>query len=580
MNTENTLEPKASPAEATPSQEAPAKQPETLQQDGTSPEPDFSATVAGEEAFGKEPGEQPETPQPGTALDEQDLPAGATGEEASGEEYDEQLETLEPEAAPDKPDRLAGATGEEASGEEADEQPETLDLEAAMAELDLLAKEIGKEASGEKPDEQSETLQWEIVPPRTNLSAAEDDEEAFDEDDATTKIESFAPPKPIPSQKKIHPLIPAALIIVIIVGIAIAITNTSKNESPSAEALEPTEIMPIGVKTEPGTLSPEPQETVASLAPGKTEKPETSTETKTEAEPELGLDTGPEKPQPPLVEITADEFERIDALQKDALTSHGRAKFAYQLGDYENALEYYKKARDIFEELLPYSRQTLGGKNPNTIIIQKNLAAEYNAIGEIYRIQKEYTEAMSWLNKSMDIRKDMLAKYPSKTSKSYQNNNIALAETYNNIALVHDGQGQYTKALDWLQRGLAINEKILGSDHPDTAKTYNNIGMVYSHKGDSANALRWFQKAAAIQERNQPDVNPNAAIAYHNIAEIYRAQHNYALALPEYLKAYRILVNTFGEGHSTTKSVKQNMAHAYEKSQNSQPFDEWLEGTL
>ena len=65
------------------------------------------------------------------------------------------------------------------------------------------------------------------------------------------------------------------------------------------------------------------------------------------------------------------------------------------------------------------------------------------------------------------------------------------ATTYNNIAGVYARQGDYSKALEWYQKALAINEQGLGKDHPDTASTYNNIASVYDRQGDYPQALEW-----------------------------------------------------------------------------------------
>ena len=75
------------------------------------------------------------------------------------------------------------------------------------------------------------------------------------------------------------------------------------------------------------------------------------------------------------------------------------------------------------------------------------------------------------------------------------------ATTYNNIAVVHDNQGDYDKALEFYQKALAIFEKVLGSEHPSTATTYNNIAFVHYNKGDYDKALEYFQKALTIREK-------------------------------------------------------------------------------
>jgi tetratricopeptide (TPR) repeat protein len=45
--------------------------------------------------------------------------------------------------------------------------------------------------------------------------------------------------------------------------------------------------------------------------------------------------------------------------------------------------------------------------------------------------------------------------------------------------MVYYNQGDYEKALEWVQKALEIREKVLGKENPDTAMTYNNIAGVY-----------------------------------------------------------------------------------------------------
>ncbi|MCL2589582.1 MAG: tetratricopeptide repeat protein [Betaproteobacteria bacterium] len=357
-------------------------------------------------------------------------------------------------------------------------------------------------------------------------------------------------PEPASPQKGGNAFVIFALF-VLIAGIVGAIVYATRSDPPVAEeAPQASEIA-------------QPEHGAAPLAHKAAPHPSTKPAKKTETKPE----TDSEKQQ--IRKLTHTEFDKLKSLESDAFSSHEIAGEYYRHGDYANALVWYQKARNGFEQVLPYYRKSLGDEHNNTITIRKNLAAVYNAIGEVYRNQKKYTESLNWLNKSLEIREKILGKDHPET-----------AQTYNNIALVYDAKGHYAKALEWYQKDLAISEKTLGSNHPDTAKTYNNIGMVYFHQGDHTNALEWFKKASAIQEKGQPDSDPNAAMTYNNIAEVYRLQGDYVLALPKYLKAYRILLNTFGEKNSTTRAVKINLARAYDKSGNTTPFDEWFEESL
>ncbi len=64
-----------------------------------------------------------------------------------------------------------------------------------------------------------------------------------------------------------------------------------------------------------------------------------------------------------------------------------------------------------------------------------------------------------------------------------------VAKSYNNMALVYDEQGDYSKALEYYQLALDIREAKFGKDHPSVATIYNNMALVYDNQGDYYKAL-------------------------------------------------------------------------------------------
>ncbi|MDR2637836.1 MAG: tetratricopeptide repeat protein, partial [Zoogloeaceae bacterium] len=56
---------------------------------------------------------------------------------------------------------------------------------------------------------------------------------------------------------------------------------------------------------------------------------------------------------------------------------------------------------------------------------------------------------------------------------------IKQATTYSDLGLASYKQGDYSKALEWYRKALDISEKVLGKEHPDMAVIYYNIGSVY-----------------------------------------------------------------------------------------------------
>ena len=56
---------------------------------------------------------------------------------------------------------------------------------------------------------------------------------------------------------------------------------------------------------------------------------------------------------------------------------------------------------------------------------------------------------------------------------------LSVATSYNNIGEVYRVQGKYEEALVQHGRTLDIKIRVVGEDHMDVATSYNNIGVVY-----------------------------------------------------------------------------------------------------
>ena len=66
------------------------------------------------------------------------------------------------------------------------------------------------------------------------------------------------------------------------------------------------------------------------------------------------------------------------------------------------------------------------------------------------------------------------------------------------MAFVYYSQGEYAKALEYYGKALAIEEKVLGKEHPSTAATYKGIADVYRHQKDFIAALGYYENALSV----------------------------------------------------------------------------------
>ena len=219
-------------------------------------------------------------------------------------------------------------------------------------------------------------------------------------------------------------------------------------------------------------------------------------------------------------------------------------------GDYPKALEYHFKALSVREKVL-------GLDHPDTAI-------SYNNIGLVYSRQGDYPKALEYYFKALDIQEKKLGLDHPDTAGSY-----------NNIGLVYSRQGNYPRALEYYSKALAIQEKVLGLDHPDTVRScnniikiatfYNNIGETYYNQGDYPKALEYYSKALAIQEKVLGLDHPNIATLYNNIGGVYFDQGDYPEALEYYFKTVTILENAFGLNHPDTATCYSCIGYVYEK---------------
>ena len=176
-----------------------------------------------------------------------------------------------------------------------------------------------------------------------------------------------------------------------------------------------------------------------------------------------------------------------------------------------------------------------------------------NNLANVYVEQGDYGKALEYYGKALAILERVLGSEHPDT-----------ATTYNNMAVVYDVQGDYEKALEYYGKALAIRERVLGSEHPDTASTYNNLGVVYKDQGDYKKALECYGKALAIRERVLGAEHPDTATTYNNMANVYAAQGDYEKALEYYGKALAVRERVLGSEHPDTAQTYNNMANVFD----------------
>jgi tetratricopeptide (TPR) repeat protein len=116
-----------------------------------------------------------------------------------------------------------------------------------------------------------------------------------------------------------------------------------------------------------------------------------------------------------------------------------------------------------------------------------------------------------------------------------------------------DSQGDYERARALYTRALAIREKVLGAEHPDTATSLNNLALLLKSQGDHEAARLLFERALAINEKGLGAEHPRTAASLNSLAFLLYAQDEYETARPLHERALAIYERVLGPEHSDTK---------------------------
>lgn len=127
-----------------------------------------------------------------------------------------------------------------------------------------------------------------------------------------------------------------------------------------------------------------------------------------------------------------------------------------------------------FYKALRIRKKALGKGNPD-------LSRDYNNLGWLLCIQDMYKKALLNLNNAkelLDCTDVVIAPY-----------------IYNNIGFAFIGVCQYEEALSYLNKSIEIREKNLGIKHPDTVESYINLGYLFEKMKNNEMSIKFYKKA-------------------------------------------------------------------------------------
>lgn len=197
--------------------------------------------------------------------------------------------------------------------------------------------------------------------------------------------------------------------------------------------------------------------------------------------------------------ISAQSFKTARSWGIRAVDNHPDSFYAHLcLGEADNKLGLYKPALYDFKKAIPLAND------------KNRLQLVYNWIGSTFTMVGDEKDALMYDFKSLNL------------ARMLNNKNIE-SDDIGNIASIYENEGNYSKALHYFKKSLALSRTKKGK-----AVSYNNIGSVYYYMNNYPEAIQYIKKALNLNE--SAGNYYGTALDYLNIGGSYIYIKNYKKA--------------------------------------------------
>jgi eukaryotic-like serine/threonine-protein kinase len=209
-------------------------------------------------------------------------------------------------------------------------------------------------------------------------------------------------------------------------------------------------------------------------------------------------------------------------------------------------LGIYPEAEFQLQKALELRRSLLGDDQPDTLIVDQNLALVYLERGENSKAEALY-------KKTLETQRRILGdQHPDTLTSMY------------GLADILKREQKPAQAEPLLTSVLKARRHLLGDDHPDTLAVMFALGILYQEQGKYAQAEPLVKDALNGQRRKLGEGHPETLLSMNSLAALYGSQHKDAQAESLYLQALAIERGTLGEEHRNTIFTLNSLAYLYD----------------
>ena len=274
-----------------------------------------------------------------------------------------------------------------------------------------------------------------------------------------------------------------------------------------------------------------------------------------------------------------DIFSQSDNYEGLAAAFENMGTIKNQVGGYEEALEFYRRADEAMRLAHIHDRHPMVAENKmNIAFVYVNQAQWQDAlnvlnevkdirqtilppshidmgrtwfmIGIVLRNQKHYQEAFEHFQRALAIY-----------TKSYTSEHRYIADVYNSMANLKSVQDQFDEALPLYEQAKEHFRKCHRTDeHHDIARVLNNMGQAHRHLGNLPEAINYLEKALYMREKTLGTDHPDTATTWVNLGLAHKAGNDLKTALACAQQGLIIRRNKLRPDHVDLKETEEFVA--------------------
>ena len=141
----------------------------------------------------------------------------------------------------------------------------------------------------------------------------------------------------------------------------------------------------------------------------------------------------------------------------------------------------------------------------------------------------------------------------------------AKGDQYSKRAVIAINKGNYSKAIEYLQKAVNIHIWNNGPHNPGVALTYDMICGLYNKTKQFDKAIKYCQKALKIKLMKVGPEHAATAVTYEALAVVYRNNNQLGKAIENLRKALKVKQKKFGDSHHSVITLYDALSNLHSK---------------